>query len=93
MKDHCSGINTFAKSEYGHVYACDQCGMIHVIYKSIVLALDEFEFSCFLACTSNITEEHFDFPHPQGLAATISFQKLQDGFFCIIQRDLIPKGY
>lgn len=36
MKDHCSGINTFAKSEYGHVYACDQCGMIHVIYKSIV---------------------------------------------------------
>jgi len=84
-----NGINTYARTESGHIYTCEECSMIHIIYKSIVLALDEFEFNCLVECVDQIQEEHFDFLHPQGFAATITFQKLQDGFLCIVEKDLL----
>ena len=80
-------IYTYSKSENGHIYSCIHCGMIHLVYKSLAVALYQFEFDALLDCLDQLEEEHFDFPHPNGLAATLTFNKFQEGFFCIVRTE------
>ena len=80
-------ILSYSKSKNGHVYSCEHCGMIHLVYKSIAITLYQFEFDALLDCLDQLEEEHFDFPHPHGQAATLTFNKLQDGFFCIVREE------
>ena len=80
-------ILTYSHSDNGHVYSCQHCGMIHLVFKSIAIALYKFEFDALLDCVEQIEDQHFDYPHPSGMAATLTFNKLEDGFFCLTKND------
>lgn len=80
-------ILTYSQSDHGHVYSCRYCGMIHLVFKSIAITLYRFEFDALLECLEQIEDHHFDYPHPCGMAATLTFSKLEDGFFCLTKED------
>jgi len=81
-------ILTYSRSNNELIYSCQHCGMIYFIYKTLAITLYRFEFDALIDCLEKVEDKHFDFPHPNGPAATITFNKLEDGYFNITKPDL-----